>query len=294
MSLTTKVLFPLAVLLISTLPGQAQISYGFKTGLNFSRFDAPSEQSANGTALETWRNVTGFHIGAAFGLPITDHFGIRAEALYSKKGVKYTYEGPSYRFFTPASGSPILTTGDARYLLSITQSYIDIPIFGYARFGDFEFQAGPYVALNIQSAAEGSLRYTANSTLSGTRIGEYEFNLDHNYRKDDPGEGDNTQTVKLTVDGKAIEMPKTLGAYYDFTEDRGNLYNSLDYGLMGGASYYLSSALYLGVRLQYGLADLSRTEADISRSKLGDGNALIFNNDKDRNFTIQASVGFSF
>lgn len=273
----------------------AQISYGFKTGLNFSRINGPSETSPDGASLETMKNVTGFHIGAAFGYPITDHYGVRAELLYSKKGGKYTYEGPAYRFFTPTTGSPILTTGTARYLLNINQSYIDIPIFGYARFGDFEIQAGPYVALNIQSTAEGALRYTgAKTTVLGNAVADTEFNLDYNYRKDGIGEGDNAQIVKLTVDGKTVEIPKTLGAYYDFTEDRGRLYNSFDYGFMGGASYYLSNTLYLGVRLQYGLADLTRTNADVSRSKLGDNNALIFNADKDKNFTIQASVGFSF
>ncbi|HMX40734.1 MAG TPA: outer membrane beta-barrel protein, partial [Saprospiraceae bacterium] len=231
MSLNTRLFLLLLALGLSAAPLTAQISYGFKTGLNFSRMDGPAETGPDGAALETMKNVTGFHIGAAFGYPITDHYGVRAELLYSKKGGKYAYEGPAYRFFTPATGSPILTTGTARYLLNITQSYIDIPVFGYARFGDFEVQAGPYVALNIQSAAEGSLRYTgAKTTVLGNAVADSEFNLDHNYRKDDIGEGDNTQVLKLTVDGKTIEMPKTLGAYYDFREDRGRLYNSIDYG----------------------------------------------------------------
>lgn len=294
MSLKHKLLLSAVGLLLFASPVFCQLRYGFKTGLNFASMDGPSEVDAAGASLETWKNTTGFHIGAAFSYSLTDNFGLRAEMLYSKKGAKYTYEGAGYRLFIPTSGAAIRTNGTSRYLLNVTNSYLDIPVVGYAKFGDFEIQAGGYAALLIQSAAEGSLRYDGKSLLNGTSIGVLEFNLDHNYRKDDPGEGDNAQLVKLTVDGKTVEMPKTLGAYYDFPDDRGSLYNTLDFGLIGGVSYYLSRTLYVNARLQYGLSDLTRTDADLNKNKTGDNNALIFNADKDRNFTVQASVGFSF
>ena len=294
MSLKFKLLLSSFVLLLFASPVFSQLRYGFKTGLNFASIDGPSEVDAAGASLETWKNTTGFHIGAAFSYKLTDHFGLRGELLYSKKGAKYTYDGPGYRFFTPTNSPAIRTNGTSRYLLNVTNSYLDIPLVGYAKYGDFEIQLGAYAAILIQTAAEGSLRYDGKSLLNGSSIGTLEFNLDHNYRKDDPSGGDNAQTVKITVDGKAVEMPKTLGAYYDFPEDRGSLYNTLDFGLVGGVSYYLSRTLYINARLQYGLADLTRTDADLAKNKTGDNNALIFNADKDRNFTIQASVGFSF
>ncbi len=294
MSLKFKLLLSSFVLLLFASPVFAQLRYGFKTGLNFARMDGPSEVDAAGASLETWKNTTGFHIGAAFSYKLTDNFGLRGELLYSKKGTKYTYEGPGYRFFKPTTGTPIRTNGTSRYLLNVTNSYLDIPLVGYAKYGDFEIQLGAYAAILVQTAAEGSLRYDGKSLLNGSSIGVLEFNLDHNYRKDDPGESKNAEIVKITVDGKQIDAPKTLGAYYDFPEDRGSLYNTLDFGLVGGISYYLSRTLYINARLQYGLADLTRTDADLAKSKTGDNNALIFNADKDRNFTIQASVGFSF
>lgn len=295
MSLNFKLLLSPFLLLIFVSPAFSQLRYGFKTGLNFARMDGPSEVDAAGASLETWKNVTGFHIGAAFSYAITDNFGARAELLYSKKGGKYTYEGAGYRFFTKPNGSVTRTDGNNRYLLNVSNSYIDIPLYGYAKFGDFEVQAGAYAALLIQTGAEGSLRYTGAKTVPlGNSVADVEFNLDHNYRKDNPGEGDNAQTVKVLVDNQSVDLPKTLGAYYDFPEDRGSLYNSVDFGLIGGVSYYLSRTLYVNARLQYGLSDLTRTDADINRYKTGDNNALIFNADKDKNFTIQASVGFSF
>jgi hypothetical protein len=295
MSLKFKLLLSSFVLLLFASPVFSQLRYGFKTGLNFARMDGPSEVDAAGTSLETWKNTTGFHIGAAFSYKLTDNFGLRGELLYSKKGAKYTYDGLGYRFFTPTNSAAIRTNGNSRFLLNVTNSYLDIPLMGYAKYGDFEVQVGAYAALLIQSAAEGSLRYTAAKTVPlGNTVADAEFNLDHNYRKDDPGESKNTETVRITVDGKQIDVPKTLGAYYDFPEDKGSLYNLLDFGLVGGVSYYLSRTLYVNVRLQYGLADLTRTDADLAKNKTGDNNALIFNADKDRNFTIQASVGFSF
>ncbi len=295
MSLKFKLLLSSFLLLTFASPIFSQFRYGFKTGLNFARMDGPSEVDAAGASLETWKNTTGFHIGAAFSYKLTDNFGLRGELLYSKKGAKYTYEGAGYRFFTQPGGTVVRTNGNSRYLLNITNSYFDIPLVGYAKYGDFEVQAGAYAALLIQTAAEGSLRYTNIATVQpGTTTKEMEFNLDHNYRKDDPGQSKNTEVLKVTVDGKLVDVPKTLGAYYDFPEDRGSLYNTLDFGLVGGVSYYLSKTLYVNVRLQYGLADLTRTDADLAKNKTGDNNALIFNADKDRNFTIQASVGFSF
>ena len=52
--------------------------------------------------------------------------------------------------------------------------------------------------------------------------------------------------------------------------------------------------MYAGVRLQYGLADVTNNQADLQKNSTGNNKALIFRDDKDKNFSIQASVGFSF
>jgi hypothetical protein len=72
------------------------------------------------------------------------------------------------------------------------------------------------------------------------------------------------------------------------------LYNSVDYGLVGGISYYISSGLYLTARVQYGLADITNNDADLSKAHVGTNGELIYRADKHQNFMIQASVGFSF
>ncbi|MCC6461484.1 MAG: PorT family protein [Saprospiraceae bacterium] len=285
--------FGTAALILFAFSSQAQLRYGFKTGLNFARMDGPSEVNTAGENLENWKSITGFHIGLSLGYKVNDYFGVRGELLYTKRGAKYTFEGDSYRIFRYDGGST-QATGRSRYLINITNAYVDLPIVAYGRWKDFELSAGGYVGLLIQSTGDGSLSFTGGRTVPlQNSISDLEFNLNHNYRKDDPLGGETDQTVVVKVDAKTLELPKTLGAYYDYPEDKGRLYNSLDYGLVAGLTYYLSRSLYAGVRLQYGLADITKSEADLSKGRTDNGN-LLFRDDKDRNVVIQASVGFSF
>jgi hypothetical protein len=299
----------LLLFVFAALSARAQLRYGFKTGLNFAQISGPSELNDAGAELESWKNVTGFHIGMTFGYKFTDNFGLRGEFMYSKRGAKYTFEGQSYRIFKHSSGDR-LTLGNSRYLININNSYLDIPVIAYARWGDFEISGGAYAGLLVASSGEGSLRYSGLNNL-GEQVyqqpdknnTELDFNLNYNYRRDDPGEGtgpDDEAFVNVVLAGGSgnnavvSETPKTLGAYYDYPQGSKRLYSALDYGLVGGISYYISNALYIGARLQYGLADITRNEADLARARVGAGNALLFRDDKDRNFVIQASVGFSF
>ncbi|MCC7505573.1 MAG: PorT family protein [Saprospiraceae bacterium] len=289
LKLTLAAIFALAL----SLPLSAQLRYGFKTGLNFARIDGPSELAPSGESLESWKNVTGFHIGMSLGYNFTDNYGVRGEFLYSKKGAKYEFKGPSYRIFNYDGGSTY-STGVTNYLVNINNSYFDLPIYGYARWGDFELSAGGYLGLLIGSYGTGSLTYENGKTELGNSIDRIQFNLDYNYRKDDPGQGDDGSTFVVKVDNRNLELPKQLGAYYDYPEDKGSLFNTLDYGLIGGASYYFSRSLYLSARLQYGLADLTNNDADLARGATNADKSLIYRDDNDRNFNVQVSVGFSF
>lgn len=303
-----KLKYALAFLLTALVFSlHAQIRYGFKTGLNFASMKGPSETDADGKELESWENVTGFHIGATFGYNFSDNYGLRAEILYSKRGAKYTFDGESYRVFR-YSGGQTYSTGTSRYLINVNNSYIDIPLTFVGRWGDFELTAGGYAGFLVSSVGDGSLRYAGTTVPLGNTVtnaetgtSELVFNISHNYRKDEPGGGDATEEVVARVDARNVEMPNTLGAYYDYPEDRGALYNSMDYGLIGGLAYYLSNSLYIGARLQFGLSDVTNNEADLSKVEfdaftpnLELSQRYKYRDDKDKNFIIQASVGFSF
>lgn len=279
--------------LFFSLTAQAQLRYGFKTGLNLARMDGPSETTAAGADAESWKNITGFHIGLSLGYSFSDAFGVRGDVLYTKKGAKYTFDGDSYRYFRHDGGST-LGLGNSRYLVNITNAYIDIPVLFYGRWKDFELSAGGYAGFLVQSIGEGSLAFSNGRTAGlGNTIPDLEFNLNHNYRKDQFGRGEGGEQVLAQVDARVIEMPKTLGAYYDYPEDKGKLYNGLDYGLTFGLAYYMSKSLFIGVRMQYGLADVTNNKADLAKATTDNG-TLIFRDDKDRNIVTQISVGFSF
>jgi len=288
-----RILGVLSLFFIFAVSAQAQLRYGFKTGLNLSRMDGPSETNAAGADLEGWKTLTGFHIGLSLGYAFTDAFGVRGDILYTKKGAKYTFDGDSYRIFRFDGGST-MGLGNSRYLINITNAYIDIPVMFYGRWKDFELSAGAYAGFLVQSTGEGSLSFTnGRSAVLGNSIADLEFNLNHNYRKDQAGLGEGGEQVLAQVDARVIELPKTLGAYYDYPEDKGKLYNSLDYGLVFGLSYYMSRSLFVGFRMQYGLADVTNNSADLAKSKTDNG-TLIFRDDKDRNIVTQISVGFTF
>lgn len=278
---------------LSALALQAQLSGGVKIGLNFSNLKGPLEQDAAGANVEQYKNYTGFHIGPAFSYAFSDRFGLRGEVLYSKKGFKYEYSGAGYRTFTLDNNQgTISNTGTTKLGLSVNLNGFDLPVMGYARLGNLELTGGAYASVFVIKVAEGAMQYSWKN-LDGSD-GSIELLQRHNYNKDKFGEGDATNTVVATVNAKKATLPQIAGAYYDFPEDRGKLYKTLDYGLIGGAAYYLSSTLYVGARLQYGLADLTNTNADVSRQTRNADGSLITRADNDHNFTIQASVGFSF
>ncbi|HNM27989.1 MAG TPA: outer membrane beta-barrel protein, partial [Saprospiraceae bacterium] len=158
----------------------AQVRYGFKTGLNFAHIGGPSETSDAGANLESWKSITGFHIGFSLGYNITDYFGLRGELLYTKRGGKYTFDGPSYRIFRYDGGSTY-SSGNSRYLINVNNAYVDLPILAYGRWKDFELTAGGYLGLMVQSVGDGSLSYTGGRTdLPNSNIADLEFNLDYN------------------------------------------------------------------------------------------------------------------
>jgi Outer membrane protein beta-barrel domain len=277
----------------------AQLKTGFKTGLNFATVKGPSETDAAGNNLETWKNTTGFHIGMSIAKPITDAFGVKAEVLYSKKGGLYTFDAPTagttYRYFKTSNDNVFTTSEKHKVLISTNNTYIDIPLMVYGRYKKFEIQAGGSVGFLVGSFGEGSMSYEGKVNPNNmATTGELNYNLNYNYRKDQPAEFDDKSEKIVVKLNSPQEFPATLGAYYEQDTDNGNLYNSVDFSGILGISYFMSRSLYANVRLQYGFSDITNNNADLSRTKLGDNKAPVFNADKDQNFMISASVGFSF
>lgn len=263
---------------------QPTFSGGFKAGLNFSNFDAPSEVDLNGQELEAYEYTTGFHIGAIFGLAFTDRFGLKGELMYNQKGAEVLYDGPSYFFFYDNSGRPDVLLGNRRSSVDVTNSYIDVPLMGYARFGRIEFEAGVSGSFLVSSVGIGSANFT------GSNGQEFIISYDYNYFRDEAGLDGIVEQASTT--GNFI-IPEIVGAYYDRTSDE-RLFRGLDFGLVGGVSFFLNQGLFIGGRFYYGLSDVTREEQDISLFSVTADEMTIPRDDVDHNLSIQASIGFRF
>lgn len=287
----------LAICIVNTAFAQG-LKLGFKTGLTISKLNGPSEES-NGMDLESNSTTGGFMVGAIFGYAFTDLSGIKAELLYNQKGTKYNFTGPGYQNLPTETGSTVSLTGNQRIDLDISTSYIDIPVMAYGRLGKFEFEGGVSLSLLISSTGNGEVEIDG-ITAVGASTGVYNGVLDHRYGRDDISGRTSflpEDLIALNVDGQMINVPKILSSYYLFSGNPESLssdrvFNLLDVGLVGGINYYWNSTLYLGGRLNYGLLDVTNNDSGYDVSKVSQTNGI--RSDKDQNFSIQLSLGFSF
>lgn len=281
-----------AFLLLQGLSAQ-EVSYGFKAGLNFSTLQGPSETDAEGNDLENLKYNNGFHVGGGAIIKIVDRFGLKAELLFSQKGAEYNYDGPSYRILTNDAEQKFVSTGTRKMVLNLSNSYLDLPIMAYGRFGKLEVSAGVNVAVLVSSSASGELNYTALST-GGNELANIITVLDYNYYKDEVGQfvGDETKIVE--VGSQDAVVPSVEGAYYEYDEKDGGLYNTLDVGLNAGFSYFINRSLFFGFRANYGLLDATNNKVDYAKVSLGADDVLVPLEDVDKNLSFQVSLGFSF
>ncbi len=285
----------LFTLFFSSLNAQ-EISYGFKAGLNFSTFQAESEKDADGGSPEVYSYNPGFLVGIILENKFTDIFGVKAEVLYSQKGTKYKFAGASYQPLITTTGEIIQTTGDKDLSLNITNAYLDIPVSLYGRVLSWlEIHGGVSIGALVSSSGSGELRYTNAFSDRDEPIESYIVSLDHKYFADKGGVGEvGEEPILRTINGKFIEIPKSLSAYYDYPQDEDvDLFNRLDFGVHAGLSLYLNQGLFLGLRANIGLSDLTNNEVDKSIISKEESN-FIYRDDKDTNLSIQTFIGFSF
>ncbi len=271
-------------------------SFGFKAGLNFTTFKGEAEKDDQGETLEEFSTNTGFLVGATFSWKATELMGLRSELLFSQKGSRRNFKGPSYYFFYNINGQQIPATGTRDMDINVSNSYFVLPVMGYIKPAKWlELYVGGYAGALISSTAFGNLVFDNGVTLAGDKVSDkVKHELDYNYFGDRPRSATYSnppETIKIK--GESIPYPQTAGAYFEFTEDPGRLYKIFDAGVLGGVSVFFNKGLYLTGRLTYGLLDITRTRADVSLAKL-DGESLITRNDFDRNYTLQAGIGFSF
>lgn len=270
----------LCIFLLQTIQAQ-NLSYGFKAGLNSNKFSGP-------TTNETYESNIGFHIGVIFKYEITDLFGLKGEFMYSQKGSDYVYNGPS-QFLIRGESESVLASGTRNMNVTISNDYIDFPVMGYGKFGPVELNLGFSVGFLAGSTGGGQMRFTGTDPI----FDELSFNLDHRYYGDEVGDAQGIEVETVTLAGTQYRIPRQHGAYYEYNEKEGSRYRPLDIGLIAGANFYLNDGLYLGVRGNFGLIDVTRPSVDITYGEF-ENNAPKIQDDVDKQVSIQFSLGFSF
>ncbi len=274
-----------------------EFAYGVKVGLNFSSFNGPSEKGADGSSLEKYDNNTGFHVGASFSYKFYESFGVRSGLLFSQRGGKYQFEGPSHQVLIADSGNRITALGTRKDVLSVTNSYIEVPLMAYGKFFEkLEVFGGASLNFLVGSRAFGERQFDGLSANNGREV-KFTSALDYNYFKNGVP---TTESIRdfgmptmISADGEVIFIPEAFNAYYDFPEKDGSVYNIVDVTVLGGIAYYLNRGLYVSVSANLGLLDITDKTYDVSKSEIN-GTDYVLRNDKDNNFFIQASIGFSF
>lgn len=282
-----------AFLLLAGSVAQCQdVTYGFRAGLSYSKLLGDVEMDANGNAVEEYQFASGFHIGIAFNYAVTDLFGFRGELLFTQRGTEHAYDGESYIFLARATQDQRLLLGRRDQDVNISTANLEVPLLTYFKAGPFEFMGGFNVSVLMAATGGGGLNFEGVSP-NGNAVDPFRITLSYNYVKDEAGSR-GPSTIPVRIDGNTVLTPSIQGAYYDYDVKDGNYFNTFDIGLMGGLSYYLNPGLYLGGRVIYGLTDVDDNQYDISLMSLDASNNYIQRADKNRNLTIQVSIGFLF
>jgi len=263
--------------------------FGIRAGMNYAKFLGPSEANV----VEDFNLNNGFHFGIVGLMELNDYFSVGAEILYNQLGSKYHYEGQSYYKF----GEDFIWE-NLTYDLEVSSSYINIPIqIHFQPIKRFEIIAGGYFGFLVSPVAGGKFDF-------GEKFFQYP---EHNYYSDDAGGvpyGASYDILNVIVpqdDGteEIAQIHKTPGAYYhytldEFNSDTGKKYNWFDIGLTGGFTYFINSSLYTGVKVEYGLLDITNKNLDRSLNVLDEDENFILRDDYDTNLNFQVSLGFRF
>ncbi len=283
--------FCISLLGIASLSAQdSRISYGIRAGLGFSKIVGEAEEDTSGNSLEESKFYTGFNASITLYIElIEDKFGLAPELQFSQKGGKYRYNGQG--FYTESLGSSTVIAGNRRDAITNINSYVSVPVLVYYRpIERIRIAAGFDVGILVSSVGNGQNKFNWTD-LSGDEQ-EITTALDYAYLSDGIGEAKTEETTILTVDGggTVINAPNTIGAYYYYPTDEGNYFNRFDMGLNAEVSVFITRGIALSLRANYGLLDVTNNAYDFSR-QTGVANSR---SDKDRNLSLQLSLGFNF
>jgi hypothetical protein len=131
----------------------AQVSYGIRSGINFSKWEGDDLQVIEDLLDKTEGYVVtkgkkGLHIGGYVHIPISEVFSFEPGFQYSKKGysIKGDFQIPALKYFGINIGA------------QVQSHYIDIPLTLKANvYKGFQVYAGPQISYLVRSSLNAKL-----------------------------------------------------------------------------------------------------------------------------------------
>lgn len=259
---------------------------GFRAGLNYNTFAGDKLDN------ESYDPNTSFHIGIIVKRYFTDLFGIQGEFLYTQRGAKYNFSGPSKLFVQNRNDATqmSLLSGERRMRYNVTNDYLEFPLLGFARVGPIEFSAGFSFGFLIGSFAGGTLTFDSDQPP----VDVFDQELNFRFLNDKAGKislGVDTKMIRVNNQNYAIASQ--LGAYTELESAEKNFFRGIETSLMAGLAVYINKGLFLLVRGNYGLNDATNDEVDINFNSF-EGNYPSIEAKSIHQLSVQVSIGFSF
>ena len=267
-------------------------SVGVRAGLNFSKFNGPLE------AGEQFNISNGFHFGINYGYKFTNKFMVRTEIQYSQNGTKYEYDGPGHYLIFMQNGREVLEKGTNTTILDISNGYINLPVVAaYQLLPKIEIFGGVNFNFLINPIGRGNMRFE-----SATRPNQIVFRqtLDYRFYQDEARGVPQSfglafqRAIKIIVDDEIVDLPKSVGAYYQYSGKEQSFIRPFDAQLSAGLNYFINRGFFIGGKINYGLLDVTSNKVDRSVSILNSDNSFVLKKDYDRNLALEVSVGFRF
>ncbi len=267
---------------------------GIRAGINQSTFNG--DLGAN----ERHKLSGGFQFGVNFQWNFNDFLGLRSEINYIQNGARYQYESDNgYYLFRRLNNNRYVLRDSTDINLIHSNAYLQLPQTLHLRINKkWEVFAGGYVGMLLNPTATGTLIFGGKRS---EKDHAFRQGLNFNYRSDLPGQLNSgffgsvpAPPIAIIVDGVDIDVPGVITAYFHHETKEANRYYKLDYGAIGGVSYFLNRGLYLMGRVEYGLRDITNAAGDASYRDVNPDGSLIFEDRKTRNLSFSLSLGFKF
>ncbi len=317
-------LFIVLTFATANIASAQKAKFGIKAGLNIPTIlNSESEKDASGN-LDKTEVSPGFQVGLTAQLPFNDVFGAQGELLYTTRGGVYKYDGPgslNMKLTGSTTGDIYNVTGNMRYLVRYSNGYVEVPLMLYAKpVKHLKIELGVSPMFLIGSTGQGEALLSkgvfGTTPLRGKdTVISVAINADYlgyndkgqQYIPAPTQQGAPTEQI-ISAQGDNYTLPTRVGAYY-FNTNRsgGNTFKTFDLAANLGVSYFFTTGLYLNLRANYGLLDITPQEQDVyiskntGTTKTTGGNVGLSTDFQPiqrpnftRNFNVGLTIGFSF